>query len=313
MPPLGLLPGQPRGATDIVPGSGADNSAIYGGSGVGARPVTSGRQVMVNGRGLYWGDGSPITEDQFASLDDMWKARSDEDARRYGVDNRYRYDVLKSTDRERAAARADAKRRLAEEQRQYDLSRQDRNYQFGVNTGVDLLKTGAQMRGPLNFIQGDMFAQGANGISPFLQSLRTGQPVQFGGGTATQGNPVPLTVSTLADAMSGGGGAAGAAQVTGSGGAGAGGVSLNGPGAGPGGTDQYGRPRLSPDAQAAVDATAEVYKKGIANMPLGWWESFTPDQQDAFRSASDYLGRSTGSELAYLKRSRPGQMSASSA
>lgn len=149
------------------------------------------------------------------------------------------------------------------------------------------IEAGARMRGPLDWAQGDAYAQGISslngGISPFVAALRGGTNVPYGGGTATQGNPTPLTMSTMASRM----------------GYGSGGDS--------GGTDAYGRPRLSSDVQAGVDAASSAYQSGLANKPLGWMEQMTQDQRDALHSAGDYLGRNTRAEDEYYRRSRPGQ------
>jgi hypothetical protein len=243
-----------------------------------------------------------------ATFDD----KVDWDAQVYNSAQGYRDDRDAEADRQFnvGAAQADAARRdamtrareaLAEQRRQFDLAHALDRDRFGG----DLLKTAASMRGPLQWVQGDMYAQGVagSGLSPYVAALRGGTAVQYGGGTATQGNPTPLTVGTLANALTGGGNGGGGNN--GSGGSGTAG--------GGGQTDAYGRPLLSPQVQQGVDATASIYEKGLANTPLGFLESMTEDQRDAFTSASDYLGRNTRSEYEYYKRSRPGQGRASSA
>ncbi len=250
------------------------------------RTVAGGMRPSVN--------GMPLTDDQIGQLQQYFGALADEDARRFGVTSGLQGRELdirqRAADADRKARLKEIQMRLAEDRRQFDLN-------YGLDRdrfGADILKTGASMRGPLSWIQGDMYAQGSQAFSPYLQSLRSGQPVQYGGGTGTTGSPVPLTVGTLATAMSGGG------------------TGVPNGGAGPtggAGTDAYGRPNLSPEARAAVDATAKVYERGIANSPLGWYENMTQDQKDAFTSQSDYLGRNTRSEVEYYKRSRPGQRS----
>jgi hypothetical protein len=57
----------------------------------------------------------------------------------------------------------------------------------------------------------------------------------------------------------------------------------------------------------------KVYQGGLANLGLGALESLTPDELASFKSAGDYLGRNTGDELEFYKRSRPGQGSAMAA
>ena len=217
--------------------------------------------------------------------------------------NRYRDIRTAEADRqfnvqqqEAVAARRDRMSQLREamreQARQYNLT-----HELNLRTaaredaqlGADILKTGAGMRGALDWAQGDMYAQGISqgGLSPFVQALRGGGNVPFGGGTATQGNPTPLTVGTLAARMTGGGGSGGG-----------------------GGTDAYGRPRLSADVQAGVDAAGGVYEGGLANRGLGFLETMNPGQRDAFRSAGAYLGRDVDAEETYYRRSRPGQSSA---
>lgn len=294
----------PSGVNDYVPGYLYDQSSDYAGAADSRRPVVN---------------GVPLSDDQIASLQQYFGALADEDARRYGVDNRYRYDALHSQDAQRKAQIKQAKRQLAEEQRQYDLTRQDRNYQFGVNTGLDILKTGASLRGPLDAFQGAAYARGiqTGGLAPYLQNLRTTGTTNYGGGTATSGNPVPLTVSTLADSLAGSGayntsaGPAGApAAVTGAGGPAAGASTTN---AAPGGTDAYGRPLLDPTYQANLDAINKVAQGGLANLKLGALENMSPSELATFKSGLGYLGRDADSELTFYQRSRPGQGAASSA
>lgn len=155
----------------------------------------------------------------------------------------------------------------------------------GQELGADILKTGAGMRGALQWAQGDAYAQGVSGsgLSPFVAALRGGTPVAYGGATATQGNPIPLTVGTLSNVLTG--------QSA-------------------GGFDAFGRPRLSPDVQAGVDAASGIYQKGLANAPQGFFSNMTAGQRDAFRSAGAWLGRDVESEDQYLERSRPKQRSA---
>lgn len=267
---------------------------------------------MPYGQQLYDASGQPVSDDQLRSY---YEALANEDRNRYDTDNTYRYDSLHSQDKDRKAQRQQAKDRLAEERRQYDQTYGQKAHQFDVSTGVDLLKTGAQMRGALNWIQGDSYAQGSGQYSQYLTSLRNGGNVNYGGATATQGNPTPLTVSTLANAMSGGD-TSGSSVTGGNGtsGTSSGGYTASGTGSGgssSGKTDQYGRAALSSDAQAYVDAVSNTAQKGLANQGLGWWENQTGDQRDAYTSASDYLGRNTKSEIQYYNRSRPGQRSAS--
>jgi hypothetical protein len=178
---------------------------------------------------------------------------------------------------------AELKLRLKQENDHFDRT-------FGLDQqklGADLLKTGAEMRGPLNFVQGDMYAQGVanGGLSPFIAALQGGTTVPYGGGTATGGSPTPLTVGTLAQAM-GGGGSQGASR----------------PGAG--GVDAYGRPALSPGVQQAVDAGRATFESGLANKGLGFMENMSPrTSSKALTSIGDYIGRNTGSEYEYYKRS----------
>lgn len=320
MPPLALIPGRPTGSPDI---------RSYG-YGEGMTPRASGgdRRPIVNGRELSDADLSNISA-YFGRI-------GDEDTRRYDQGYGLQRDQFSASEKERRA-------RIKLAQQQLDQSRQQFEQEFGLTRekfgedrrrydqdfgegrrrfdlgyglerdqfGADVLFKGAGMRGPLSWIQGDMYAQGVSqgGLSPYLQALRSGTAVPYGGGTAVQGNPTPLTVGSLAAAMSGqpNGGAApvlapaapGAAPVVSS--------------AARPAVDAYGRPLLSPEAQAAVDATAGVYQRGIANTPLGFLENQTKDQADAFDSQSDYLGRNVRAEREYYRRSRPGQGSALSA
>ncbi len=246
---------------------------------------------------LYDASGRALTDDQIRAY---YEALANEDRNRYDTDNTYRYASLSSQDRDRKAARQQAKDRLAEEQRQYDQTYAQKAHEFDVNTGTDLLKTGAQMRGPLDYFQGDSFARGSQGYSSWLNSLRNGTSVAYGGGTATQGNPTPLTVSTLANAMSGG--------SSGSGSSGSSGTTSGNTASGSSvGTDQYGRATLSSDAQSHLDAISQTAQKGLSNLGLGSLENLTDDERKAFRSGLDYLGRSSNDELTMYARSRPGQ------
>lgn len=185
--------------------------------------------------------------------------------------------------------------------RQYDLTQKQDKYEFerqqavregtlGVQQGqlgADILKTGAGMRGPLDLVQGWGYSQGVQnaGLSPYVQAIRGGTAPGYGGGTATQGHPTPLTVGTLAAEMGAGGG-------------------------GQTGTDAYGRPILPGDRQAFVSSVGQRYEQGLANLPLGYFENMTKGQQQGFQSAGAWLGRDVDSEDEFYKRSRPGQRSA---
>ena len=257
----------------------------------------------------YWPDGTPMTDADFENIRKYGTYSADEDARRFEVGqsnivaNRQQT-ALEHADQVRQA-RALLKQRQYEFNQNFGLDTQkfgESQRQFNVGNATDLLKYGGTLRGARDFVQGDMVAQGATTLSPWIASLRTGQPVAYGGGTATGVNPTPLTVGTLANAMSGGDN--GVAPPTPSG---------VGSVARPASTDAYGRPSLSPGVQQAVDAVSDIAKAGIANRPLGWWENQTQGQREAYTSASDYLGRDTRSDLEYLRRSRPGQGSATAA
>jgi hypothetical protein len=80
--------------------------------------------------------------------------------------------------------------------------------------GADILKTGAGLRGPLDYFQGDSYARGVQdaGLSPFVAALRGGTAPSIGGGTATTGNPTPLTVGTMADQLVGNSGVVSSGQ-----------------------------------------------------------------------------------------------------
>lgn len=314
------IPNQPAGASDFYGGSPtAYGSSVYAGQYLGRSSSGnsgSGRLIRGSDGNWYWPDGSLASS---GDIDRYFGALADEDARRYGVDNQYRYDALHSQDADRKAARQQAKRQLAEEQRQYDLSRQDRNRQFDVNTGLDILKTGASLRGPLDAFQGAAYARGiqTGGLAPYLQSLRTTGTTSYGGGTATTGNPVPLTVGTLADSLAGGGAynpntGPSIPGVGATGQTGAGGAILNGPAQG-GNVDAYGRPTLDPTYQANLDAINKTAQGGLANLKLGALENLSPSELGTFKSGLGYLGRDVDSELTFYKRSRPGQGSAVSA
>lgn len=179
---------------------------------------------------------------------------------------------------------------LKEQQRQFDLNykiSQQEAQRADQRLGLDTLTAGAGMRGSLNFLEGDAFANGVSGagLSPFVQALGRGTPVAYGGGTATQGNPTPLTLGTLANAMTQGqAGSNGAAK-----------------------TDAYGRPLLSAQNQQFVDAASKVYQQGLANQPLGFLENMDDDQRKAFADAGGWLGRNTNQETTKYVRSRPTQ------
>jgi len=186
----------------------------------------------------------------------------------------------------RDALLQEAREKLAEDRRQFDLDFGLKKNQFGL----DILKTGASLRGPENYFQGAAFARGVSdqGLAPFLDALQNGRAPDYGGGTATSGNPVPLTVGTLANDLAGGGG----------GGAGSG-------GGGGGGTDAYGRPLLGATDQQRLDAISKTAQNGLANLPLGSLEALTPQELKAFGSGLAYLGRDPESEYEFYKRSRP--------
>ncbi len=263
-----------------------------------------------SGRPLTWPDGPPVTPQDLDAFKRYWASQNKyrdtltaEDTRRFGV-----------TSGQTATAEADrvaqAKAALKEQRRQYDLTFgldqqrfgldtqkfQEGQRQFGVNTGLDLLKTGATMRGPLDAFQGEAYARGiqTNGLAPYLATLQGGGTPSYGGGTATTANPTPLTVGTLANTLSGGTAAPGAAAGT----------------TNTATTDAYGRPTLSAPYQANLDAINTVAQKGLANLPQGAWENLSDAEKKSYISGSDYLGRDTGSELQYWQRSRPGQGSA---
>lgn len=182
------------------------------------------------------------------------------------------------------------KNAVREQQRQFDLNykiNQQQEQRADQRLGLDVLTAGAGMRGSLNFLEGDAFANGVSGagLSPFVQALGRGTPVAYGGGTATQGNPTPLTLGTLANAMT-------------QGQAGSNGTSK---------TDAYGRPLLSAQNQQFVDAASKVYQGGLANQGLNFLENMDPDQRKAFDDAGGYLGRNTTQENTRYFRSRPGQ------
>lgn len=188
-----------------------------------------------------------------------------------------RYDkTLHETELTRKARAVEVKNALKEQQRQ-----------FNMNYGLDIIKTGSQMRGPENAFQGFSFARGVAdaGYSPFVAALRPDGNTAYGGGTARSGAPVPLTVGTLA------------ADITGQ------------KAAGGGGTDAYGRPILSSDQQAQLSPIRSMFEGGLANSKQGQLENLTDGEMKALRSGGDYLGYDTDSEFQFWKRSRPGQRS----
>jgi hypothetical protein len=261
----------------------------------------------------------PSSNDSSSAIGSYFGQIGNEDARRWDLNYGQQDRNINSQIAERKARIKLAAAEAKEAKRQFNLSFGEKQREFDLGhaldrdtLGADILFKGSQLRGPRDWIQGDSYAQGVanGGLSSYLQSLRTGAPTQVGGGTATQGNPTPLTVGSLVQQMTPG--AAPAASTAASGSTGANGAaSTAANGAAPAGpVDPYGRPLLSPTAQSAVDATAALYQRGIANQPLGFFENMTQDQRDAFASQSDYLGRNTRSELEYYKRSRPGQGSA---
>lgn len=254
---------------------------------------------------LLWPDGTPVSDADFEHIRQYGSALSDEDARRFDVGQGNAEANQRLAQQTHADQVAESKRAFQEGQRQFNLNYAQGQQNFGegvrrfdVGTGADLLKYAGTLRGPLNFVQGDMVAQGINqgGLSPFIQSLRTGQPVQYGGGTATSGNPTPLTVGTLANTLMGGTGGAPPPTASGVGSV-----------ARPAATDAYGRPTLSPDVQAAVDAGSQTFTSGLANKPLGFLENQTQSQRDALSSIGGYLGRDVSADDEYYRRSRPGQ------
>lgn len=202
--------------------------------------------------------------------------------------------------------------RIKEQRREFDLTHglsvreadlNDRKFglderRFGLEQdtlGADLLKTGASMRGPLDYFQGAAYAQGvaSSNLAPYVRALYTNGP-QYGGGTATGGSPTPLTVGSLARTMTG------EAVGPGAGAAGAPGTS------GAGYLDTLGR-TLTPEQQAYLAPIREAAEGGLANKGLGWWEDQTKSQRNAYISGSDFIGRDTEADLEYYRRSRPGQ------
>lgn len=255
----------------------------------------------------YWSDGTPVSPEDFASQGEYWGLLGDEDRDRFDIttgQSQQRIDLEREASRKRIRQAA---RQIAEERRQYNLTREDRRREFDVSTGLDrdrlgadVLFRGAQLRGPRDAFQGIAYSRGveAAGLSPYLASLTTGGTTAYGGGTATGGNPVPLTVGTMANQMAGQTGNAPGGQMNAAGNA---------------ATDAYGRPALPAEAQANLNAIDTVARRGLANLPLGSLENLSPSELDTFRSGLDYLGRDSDAELTFYRRSRPGQGNARSA
>ena len=275
-------------------------------------------------------------------LRQYFQYQSDEDARRfdanYGLQSRevgISAAAQKSTAAYQQGLLANAKAQLAENRRQFDQTLGFDREKFAEDTrrfgldyalrqaalGADVLRTAASLRGPENVFQGQMYARGISGtpgLSPALASLRNGYAPSYGGGTATTGNPTPLTVGGLAQELSGQGQAGTSGQAStdqGSGRQGAStsltGASVSGPtgnaGQYTGPTDAFGRPALSPEYQQQLDAINKIGQQGLANLPLGSLENLSPSELDTLKSGLDYLGRDSNSELTFYKRSRPGQ------
>lgn len=217
--------------------------------------------------------------------------------RDYEEDRAYRYKDLDRESLERRGredresrereAKADRKQRLKEIELRLGEDRRQFDLRYGLDRdelGLGILRTAASLRGPDDLVQGWAFAQGAadTGLSPYLQAIRGGTATAYGGGTAREGNPAPVTVGSLANQMSGQGY----------------------------GTDAYGRPRLAPEKQQFVDDVARQFREGLANKPLGYFENMTGGQRKGFFSAGAYAGEDTDAGYEYYQRSRPGQRSA---
>lgn len=300
MPPLPLRPNVPAGQPDIVP----NQTDVYPQRSGAGNPVGS------DGRPLTWPDGTPVTQQDLASFQAYWASQNKYRDTLTGEATRQFNVGANQTATSENNRVAQAKAALKEQQRQYDLTYgQDQQkinnqaQQFGVNTALDITKTGATMRGPLDAFQGEAYARGiqTNGLAPYLSVLQGGGVPGYGGATATTANPTPLTVGTLANTLAGGGASAGGAPPTASG---------VGSVARPAATDAYGRPTLSAPYQANLDAIDTIAKKGLSNLPLGAWENLSEAEKQSYISGSDYLGRDTTSELQFRQRSRPGQGSA---
>lgn len=258
--------------------------------------------------------GRALSPEAQAALERYAEALADEDARRWDLQNDRADRQLGLNEEQVRSAIEEAKQRLAENrrqfdltfgegQRQYDLTRGDRRYEFdqtqGLNRdrfGLDILRTGASLRGPLDAFQGAAFARGAGGLGSYLTPLRNGGTSYYGGGTATTANPTPLTLGTMANEIAPGAGAPSTAAA---------GVQPEGAQ-----VDQYGRPVLAPEWQQRLADIDAVAKRGLANLGQGALENLSQSELGTFKSGLAYLGRSPDDELEMYKRSRAGQGSA---
>lgn len=337
MPPRPMLPNLPRGASDILPWqTGMSSTGQY--AQPTRRVADNGGLSIVRRRGPdgrvrdYWSDGQEVTDDDFAGFGAYTGRLGDENARRWDLGYGLQEDQFELDREIRRAQIEHARSQLEENRRQFDETHALSRDEFGLN----ILKTGASMRGPLDYFQGQGFAQGVRdaNYSPYLQSIRSGTAGNYGGGTATGASPTPLTVGTMATHLAGANQAqpapvAGVARPAG--GAtmsispvrnamtdphGRGGATAPAAGAsmavqsGGGVTDAYGR-SLTPEAAAYLEPIRQRYEGGLANTGLGFLENMTAGQRAAFKSGGDYLGRATDDEFEFYQRSRPGQRQAS--
>lgn len=185
--------------------------------------------------------------------------------------------------------------------------------------GADLLKTESTLRGSENVFQGFQYANGVANNSDLAGYVRSvygsTYGAKYGGGTATNGSPTPLTVGSLAKSLTGESGSSSSsgntmsASGTDSGGS-QGSATTSANGGGGTGYDQYGRANLTAEQQSYLQPIKEAYEGGLANKGLGYIENMSGNQLKAFKSGGDYIGRDTDSDITYYQRSRPGQRSA---
>jgi hypothetical protein len=164
-----------------------------------------------------------------------------------------------------------AQQRLAMEDRQFNQTFGENQRQFNTTTGVGLLGTLANLRGPANYYQASEYARGVSRMPEtptFLAALQNG--AKLAGFGAQGGLPTPESYGTLAAKLGGD------------------------PTGGTGG----------PSQDNSLAAIGNIAAKGAGQLGAGALEQLTPTEQSLFTSGLDKLGIDTPTFLDQYRRSR---------